>query len=117
MIVHTGRKIYFLETDRITYIEACNYYALIHEGNKTLIVREALKDLEKKLCPKTFIRIHRSIILNINIFKCIEKTDNTLLVKTTIGKDFKVSRQRKRNMKEKIYAERIATKVLPQPGF
>lgn len=117
MIIHSGRKIYFLEMDRITYIEACNYYALIHEGDKTFIVREALRDLEKKLCSKTFIRIHRSVILNINIFKCIEKNDNTIVVKTSIGKDFKVSRHRKRNIAEVIYPERPLKKPFKQPVF
>ncbi|MBL0740841.1 LytTR family DNA-binding domain-containing protein [Chryseolinea lacunae] len=102
MVVQAGRKIYFIDIDTISYVEACNYYILIHTGDKTFVVREALKDLEKKLCPRTFIRVHRSIILNINIFKCIEKAKNTLMVRTTIGKDFKVSRYRNRSLRTKI---------------
>lgn len=111
MVVHAGRKIYFIDIDTISYVEACNYYILIHAGDKTFVVREALKDLEKRLCPRTFIRVHRSIILNINIFKCIEKAKNTLLVRTTIGKDFKVSRYRNRSLRTKIlthYAEPLS---------
>jgi two-component system LytT family response regulator len=102
IVVQSGRKIYFIEIEKISYIEACNYYALIHADNKTYIARQTLDDFEKRLSPHAFLRIHRSIILNLNIFQCMERENNTLMVRTTIGRDFKVSRYRQKVIKERI---------------
>ena len=102
LIIHTGRKIHFIEIDKISYIEACNYYALIHANSKTYVVRQTLDDFEKRLEKHGFLRIHRSIILNLNIFSCIERENKKLLVRTTIGKEFKVSRYRQKWIKSRI---------------
>ncbi|MFZ6011379.1 MAG: LytR/AlgR family response regulator transcription factor [Bacteroidota bacterium] len=108
MVVQTGRKIHFIEIDKICYIEACNYYALIHEGDKTYVVRHTLDEFEGQLSQQHFIRIHRSIILNVNIFTCIEKIRNALFVRTSIGKEFRISRYRGKAIREKILGERKA---------
>jgi two-component system LytT family response regulator len=102
IVVQSGRKIHFIEIEKISYIEACNYYALIHAEQKTYIVRQTLDDFEKKLEAHSFLRIHRSIILNLNIFQCMERENNTLMVRTTIGRNFKVSRHRQKAIKNKI---------------
>lgn len=102
IVVQSGRKIHFVDVDKITYIQACNYYALIHEGNRTHIVRQTLDEFEKVLSNDVFIRIHRSVILNFNIFKCIEKINTSLHVRTTIGKVFRISRYRNKIIREKV---------------
>jgi two-component system, LytTR family, response regulator len=104
IVVHCGRKIYFIEIGAIGYIEACNYYALIYTKDKTYIARQTLDDFEKILNVHSFLRIHRSILLNVNIFQCMERENNKLIVRTTIGRTFKVSRYRQKSIKSRILA-------------
>jgi DNA-binding LytR/AlgR family response regulator len=102
MIVQVGRSIQFIEIDKIRYIEACNYYALIHVEGKTHVVRQTLEEFEKKLNRFDFIRIHRSIIINLNIFSCIERSNKRMRVRTTIGKEFTISRYRQKDIRNRI---------------
>jgi two-component system LytT family response regulator len=54
----------FLNVSEIDWIEAASYYACLHVGDATHIVRRTLQDLEQDLDEDRFIRIHRSIIVN-----------------------------------------------------
>jgi len=54
----------FLNVSQIDWIEAANYYACLHVGSATHIVRRALQELERDLDADRFLRIHRSIIVN-----------------------------------------------------
>jgi two-component system LytT family response regulator len=58
-------RIYFVNARDIDWIEADDYYVRIHAGGKAHLVRETLANMEKKLDPRTFRRIHRSTIVNI----------------------------------------------------
>lgn len=64
VIKSTGRLV-VLDVADIDWIEAANYYACLHAGNRTHIVRRTLKDFEQDLDADTFVRIHRSIIVNL----------------------------------------------------
>jgi two-component system LytT family response regulator len=46
------------------WIEAARYYASLHFGDATHIVRRSPQELEQDLDARTFFRIHRSIIVN-----------------------------------------------------
>lgn len=50
----------------IDWIEAADYYACLHVGSKSYMLRETIKELTVKLDPKVFVRIHRSAIVNIS---------------------------------------------------
>jgi two-component system LytT family response regulator len=61
--VKTGRRVVFVHADEIDWIEAAGDYASLHVGRKTHLVRETLQNLEKRLDPARFLRIHRSTIV------------------------------------------------------
>jgi two-component system LytT family response regulator len=48
----------------IDWVDAASYYACVHVGRETHILRRTLSDLEGDL-GDGFIRIHRSIIVNV----------------------------------------------------
>jgi len=50
----------------IEWIEAAGYYACLHVGADTHIVRRTRVDLERDLGDERFARIHRSIIVNLD---------------------------------------------------
>ncbi len=66
LVVKTGGRVFFLNTDEIDWIEAEGNYVSIHAGKKAYLLRETISSLEAQLDPKDFVRIHRSAIANIN---------------------------------------------------
>jgi two-component system LytT family response regulator len=69
LVVKTGGRVFFLNTDEIDWIEAEGNYVNIHTGKKSYLLRETISSLEAQLDPKEFVRIHRSAIVNINRIK------------------------------------------------
>jgi two-component system LytT family response regulator len=65
ILVPNGAKDSFVATTDIEWIEAADYYARIHVGQKTLMLRETIKQLSASLDPKQFVRVHRSAIVNV----------------------------------------------------
>lgn len=55
----------FLKTETIIWIQADSNYVRIHCTNKEYLVRETLKEICKRIKDPRFIRINRSIIVNI----------------------------------------------------
>ena len=58
-------QIFFVRISEIDWIEAADYYACLHVGSRTHLLRRSMADLEKELDPKAFCRIHRSTIVNL----------------------------------------------------
>ncbi|WP_138380018.1 LytR/AlgR family response regulator transcription factor [Luteithermobacter gelatinilyticus] len=55
-----------LEVASIDWIDAAGDYMCIHADGKTHILRETMKNMEKRLDPEIFQRVHRSTIINLN---------------------------------------------------
>ena len=55
----------FLEVGSIDWIEAADYVVRLHAGGATHVLREPISELEKRLDPRRFFRIHRSTIVNL----------------------------------------------------
>jgi two-component system LytT family response regulator len=57
-----GRAV-FIDVRDIEYLEAEDYYVLVHARGESHLVRESMRDLEQRL-PRGFVRIHRSTLVN-----------------------------------------------------
>jgi two-component system LytT family response regulator len=55
----------FLDVTEVECIQAAGMYVVLHTGGKELLHRSSLTDIEAKLDPRHFIRIHRSAIVNL----------------------------------------------------
>jgi two-component system LytT family response regulator len=66
LLVPDGVKDSFVNVNDIDWIEAADYYSCLHIGTKNLMLRESIKQLASTLDPKKFVRIHRSIIVNVD---------------------------------------------------
>jgi two-component system, LytTR family, response regulator len=64
--VKTGGKVMFVNTGDIDWIEAADNYACLHCSGVTHVLRETMSSLEARLDRRTFLRIHRSIIVNVD---------------------------------------------------
>ena len=69
-------QIFRVEVGDIERIDAAGDYMCIYTADQTLILRETMKDLEKRLDPRKFQRIHRSTIVNLDNVKSVRPHTN-----------------------------------------
>jgi two-component system LytT family response regulator len=92
--------IVILKVDEILYFEALDDYVGIRVGTKKLLKKQTIKDLEKKLNPSKFIRIHRSFIINVkSLHKVITDEGGNYGVLLEDGTVLPVSRSGYRKLK------------------
>src|SRR5688572_28122299 len=72
LVVRSRGQLLFLNVSDIDWIEAASYYACLHVGSETHIIRRTLSELERDLGYGKFIRIHRSIIVNLDRIRGLE---------------------------------------------
>ena len=65
LVVKSQGQVLFLNVADIDWVEAAGYYACLHVGSDTHVMRRTLLELERDLGSERFIRIHRSIIVNL----------------------------------------------------
>lgn len=68
-MVKSSSRVVFVKANEVDWIESAANYALLHAGDQTHIVRETMQALEDKLNPRTFQRISRSLIVNMERIK------------------------------------------------
>ena len=86
-------QIFRVDVDTIERIDAAGDYMCIYTGDNTLILRETMKDLEKRLDPRRFQRIHRSTIVNLDLVKQVKPhTNGECFLVLNSGASVKVSR-------------------------
>lgn len=65
LMIKSGRRMEIISFDTILYIEAYGMYSkIIQEDGKVIVVNAILAWVEKQLPTQTFMRIHRSYIVN-----------------------------------------------------
>ena len=69
LVLKTAGRIYFVKTTDIDWIEAAGNYVRIHIGKAAHMLRETMNNIEAKLSPDKFLRIHRSRLVNIDRIK------------------------------------------------
>lgn len=86
-------QIFRVDVDTIERIDAAGDYMCIHTADNSLILRETMKDLEKRLDPKIFKRVHRSAIVNLDQVREIRPhTNGECFLILQSGAQVKVSR-------------------------
>jgi two-component system LytT family response regulator len=86
-------QIFRVDVDNIERIDAAGDYMCIYTAENTLILRETMKDLEKRLDPRRFQRVHRSTIVNLDLVKQVKPhTNGECFLVLDSGAQVKVSR-------------------------
>ena len=86
-------QIFRVDVDTIERIDAAGDYMCIQTGENTLILRETMKDLEKRLDPRRFQRVHRSTIVNLDLVRQVKPhTNGECFLVLDSGAQVKVSR-------------------------
>ncbi|WP_027002275.1 LytR/AlgR family response regulator transcription factor [Hugenholtzia roseola] len=99
VFVKADNKIVKLRFSEIHFIEALSDYVIINTAQKKYIIHSTMKGLEKKLPESTFIRVHRSYIVNFNRIESIEDLNVVMPTKTIpIGASYKNKFMQKLNL-------------------
>lgn len=72
LVVRNQGQVLFLRVAEIDWIEAAGYYACLHVGGDTHVLRRPLSELEQDLGDEKFVRIHRSTIVNLDRIRGLE---------------------------------------------
>ncbi|BBD00673.1 MULTISPECIES: LytR/AlgR family response regulator transcription factor [Sphingobium] len=86
-------QIFRVDVDSIERIDAAGDYMCIYTADNSLILRETMKDLEKRLDPRNFQRVHRSTIVNLSQVRQVKPhTNGECFLVLESGAQVKVSR-------------------------
>jgi two-component system LytT family response regulator len=69
LAVKSGGHVHFVRTGELDYIQSAGNYIRLHVGSKSYLLRETMNDIQTKLNPQQFVRIHRSTMVNIESVK------------------------------------------------
>jgi two-component system, LytTR family, response regulator len=95
LVVPTAASDLVIPVAEIDWISAEDYYARLHVGTKTYLVRESLSSLETRLDPLRFARVHRAAMIQLDRIRELRSTrrgDQAILLD---GSRVPVSRRRR----------------------
>jgi two-component system, LytTR family, response regulator len=72
IVIKSGGRIFFVNADEIDWIEAAGNYVRLHVGVKAHLLRETMDAMAAKLAADRFLRIRRSLIVNVGQIKVLE---------------------------------------------
>lgn len=100
MIKSSGR-VAFIKASDVDWISADDYYIKLHLAGKSHLLRVSMNELEEKLDPKRFLRIHRSTIVNCDRVKELQQNPNgEYVVVLKNGTQLKLSRSRRERLEQ-----------------
>ncbi|MEO8380199.1 MAG: LytTR family DNA-binding domain-containing protein [Acidobacteriota bacterium] len=91
--------------EKIDYITASGPYAELHVGQRTFAVRERMQDLEERLDPAAFMRVHRSVIVHLDrIDVLLRSSGGDYAVRLKDGTELSVSRTKRDALEARLGA-------------
>jgi two-component system LytT family response regulator len=103
LIVKDRGEVLFVKVADIDWIEAANYYACLHVGARTHVLRRSLIELESELDPAQFCRIHRATIVNLERIRSLELNDDgEYQVALETGARLRLSRRFRRRLQSRL---------------
>jgi two-component system, LytTR family, response regulator len=99
ILIKEKKRYFLVELDDIYFFEASGDYVVVHKQKNTHLINDSMNNIERKLDPQQFIRIHRSTIINISYIDSLQPYFNgEFHITMKNGEKLKLSR----NYREKI---------------
>jgi two-component system LytT family response regulator len=93
IVVKDGARVHIIPVDKLDYAEAQDDYVALHSQGKSFLKQQTISSLETALDPQLFVRIHRSIIVNLERVAKIEPyAKDSRVAVLTDGTQLQVSR-------------------------
>jgi len=96
-------KVRVVPVGEIDYFAASGPYIELHVGDRSYLIRESMQSLEGRLDPERFVRIHRSVIVRLELVETLLKGaggDYEVQLKT--GTRLRVSRSRREMLERRL---------------
>jgi two-component system, LytTR family, response regulator len=103
LVIKSAGQVSFVRISEIDWIEAADYYACLHVGPRTHMLRRSISELEQDLDPTLFCRIHRSSIVNfdrVRSLKLSEDGDYEVLLDN--GTSLRLSRSYRKQLQSRL---------------
>lgn len=102
LVVKSKGQVIFVDAADIDWIDAAGYYACLHVGGETHIVRRSLSDLERDLGDDRFVRIHRSVVVNLDRVRALELQEGACEVVLKSRVRLRLSRRYRKRLQERL---------------
>jgi two-component system LytT family response regulator len=103
LVVKTNDGILLLNVGEVDWLEAAGNYVCVHVGKQNHLVRDSLSNLESRLDPEHFARIHRSTVVNLDRIRELRPHwhgDYKLILQS--GQVLPLSRRYRQSLTEKL---------------
>lgn len=103
--VRTGARIQIVLVEDTEWIAAAGDYTELHVRGRSHLLRETMNSLEKRLDPTSFLRIHRSRIVQSRCITELRSIENgEYLVKLSDGSEHRSSRSYAKRLEQWLHA-------------
>jgi two-component system LytT family response regulator len=110
LAVKIGGQMSFVKVSEIDWIEAADYYACLHVGSKSHLLRRSLAELEQDLDQSEFCRVHRSGIVNLKRVRGLETNeDGEYDVLLDNGARVRLSRRYRKQLQDRMGMSGVET--------
>jgi two-component system, LytTR family, response regulator len=93
LVIKAGGRVVFLDLEEIEWVEAAANYVKLNVGKESYLLRERIGRVSERLDPGQFVRIHRSVIVNVGKIKgLLPCNSGEYIVVLKSGKELSCSR-------------------------
>ncbi|HEX6748874.1 MAG TPA: LytTR family DNA-binding domain-containing protein [Longimicrobium sp.] len=105
IVVKKNSRVTLLDVRTVDWIEAADYVVRIHAAGAVHVLREPIAELEQRLDPRRFFRIHRSTIVNLGSVKELQPLfHGEYVVIMRDGAELRLSRARRDRLQQLLGA-------------
>lgn len=103
LVIKSAGEVAFVNLAEIDWIEAADYYAALHVGAKTHLLRRSIAELEQDLDADRFCRIHRSTIVNLERVRALKPdADGEYRLVIHDGTELRLSRRYRKQVQSRL---------------
>lgn len=93
IFVREGERGFFVRTDDLVWVQTADNYLRLSTGGKQYLIRATMQELEQRLDPEQFARIHRRTLVNLeHMHEVFVDFRGTYFVRMTDGTQHRLSR-------------------------
>lgn len=105
LTVRSAGHVAYVPIPDIDWVQAADYYACLHVGTKSHLLRQSMAELEQQLDPRIFCRIHRSTIVNLRRVRGLKVDDGgEYEVVLQGGQKLRLSRRFRKDLRARMSA-------------
>lgn len=103
LTVRGAGRVHFVQIEDLDWVQAADYYVCLHVGAKTHLLRQSMAELQQRLDPRLFCRIHRSTMVNLRRVRALQVDDaGEYLVVLEGGQQLRLSRRYRKELQARM---------------